>query len=58
MVPLLSLWLPILIGAAIVFVVSSIIHMVLGYHRNDFTKVADEDKVMDALRPFKIAPGD
>ncbi len=58
MVSLMSLWLPILLAAVIVFVVSSVIHMMLTYHRTDFGKVPDEDRVMDALRPFGIPPGD
>jgi len=58
MVPIPSLWLGILLGAVIVFIVSSIIHMVLPYHRNDFSGVANEDAVMDALRPFNIPPGE
>jgi hypothetical protein len=56
--PLVSLWLPILVGAALVFVVSSVIHMVLPYHRNDFAGVPNEDQVAAALRPFAIPPGD
>jgi len=55
---LLQLWAPILLSAVIVFVVSSIIHMVLPWHKNDYAKVPNEDKVMDALRPFALAPGD
>ncbi len=58
MVPLTALWLPILLSAVLVFVVSSIIHMVLPYHRSDFRKLAAEDDVMAALRKFKIPPGD
>jgi hypothetical protein len=58
MVPLTSLWLPILLSAVIVFVASAIIHMALGYHRNDFRKVPGEDGVMEALRKFNIPPGD
>ena len=58
MVPVLTLWLPILLAAVLVFVVSSIIHMFLGYHRNDYIQVPDEDGVMSALRPFGIPPGD
>jgi hypothetical protein len=58
MVPLTSLWLPILLSAVFVFVASSIIHMVLPIHRNDLRKVQDEDGVMDALRRFNLAPGD
>jgi hypothetical protein len=58
MVPIMSLWIPILLSAVIVFVVSSIIHMLLPYHRKDFGKVPSEDQVMDALRPFNIPPGE
>jgi len=58
MVPLASLWAPILLSAVFVFVASSIIHMVLPYHRNDFGKVPAEDEVMDALRKIGIPPGD
>ncbi len=58
MVPVMSLWLPILLSAVIVFVASSIIHMALGYHRSDYRRFADEDGVMDALRKFAIPPGD
>ena len=58
MVSLMSLWLPIVLSAVIVFFVSSIIHMVLKYHANDFQKLPREDDVMDALRPFAIPPGD
>ncbi len=58
MVSVLSLWLPILLSAVIVFLVSSLIHMVLGYHRTDFRKVPAEDDVMSALREFGIPPGD
>lgn len=58
MVALTSLWAPILVAAVLVFVVSSIIHMVLPYHRTDFGRLPAEDDVMDALRRFKIPPGD
>ncbi len=58
MVPVMSLWLPILLSAVIVFVASSILHMVLPFHRNDFRKLPDEDGVMDALRKFRVPPGD
>lgn len=58
MVPVTSLLIPIVLSAVLVFIVSSIIHMVLTYHRNDFRKVPNEDGVMDALRTFNIPPGD
>lgn len=52
-----ALWLPILLSAAAVFVVSSIIHMFLQYHKSDFKGLPDEKGVMDALRGFNIPPG-
>ena len=58
MVTVPSLWLPILLSGVLVFVVSSIIHMVLSYHAGDSQPLPDEAKVMDALRPFEIPPGD
>jgi len=58
MVPLVSLWLPILLSAVVVFIASSIIHMVLPYHNKDLRKVPAEDEVMNALRKFNIPPGD
>jgi len=53
-----SLWLPILLSSVLVFVVSSVIHMASPWHKSDYPKVPDEDRVMDALRPLGIPPGD
>jgi hypothetical protein len=58
MVTIASLWLPILASAIGVFIVSSIIHMVLTYHRSDWAKLPAEDEIMDALRPHNLQPGD
>jgi hypothetical protein len=58
MVPLMSLWLPILLSAVIVFIASFILHMMLPFHRSDYRKLPAEDDVMDALRKFAIPPGD
>lgn len=57
MVPVPSLIVPILLSAVLVFLASSIIHMVLTWHKNDFQPVPSEDAVMAALRPFSIPPG-
>jgi len=53
-----ALWLPILLSSVIVFVASSIIHMASPWHKSDFPKLANEDQVMDALRPLVTGPGD
>jgi hypothetical protein len=58
MVPLLDLWLPILVSAIAVFILSSIIHMVLGYHSNDYKGLPSEKQVMDDLQKHNIPPGD
>lgn len=58
MVPLMSLWLPIVLSAVIVFVASSAIHMTPLWHRSDYPKMPREADVLNALRPFAIAPGD
>ena len=53
-----ALWLPIVLSAVLVFVASSIIHMALPWHKSDYPKLPNEDRVMDALRPLAIPPGD
>jgi hypothetical protein len=58
MVGLQMLWLPILLSAGIVFIVSSFIHMVLPWHKGDYARVPDEDKLRDVLRPLAVPPGD
>lgn len=58
MTSLVALWLPILVSAIIVFVVSSIIHMFLPWHKNDYPKMPNEDKFSDAVRPLAVPPGD
>lgn len=53
-----SLWLPILLSAVFVFLLSSVIHMALPWHKGDFKRVPDEDKVRAALRSMEVPPGD
>lgn len=57
MTGLSSLWLPILLSSVIVFVVSSVIHMAPLWHKSDYPKVPNEDKLMDAVRQLGIPPG-
>src|SRR6185295_16149485 len=54
----MSLWLPIIVSAVIVFFASFLVHMVLPIHRGDLLRLPKEDDVMSALRPFNIQPGD
>ena len=55
--PFGSLWIPVLASAAAVFVVSSILHMALRYHRADHRQLPGEDAIREALGKQKLAPG-
>ncbi|RXK56165.1 hypothetical protein ESB00_09915 [Oleiharenicola lentus] len=54
---LLSLWLPILLSAVVVFVISSLVHMVLKWHASDYNRLPNEDAVRAALNAGNPAPG-
>ena len=56
MVSLGALVLPIVLSAVLVFVLSSIIHMVLGYHNRDYTPLPNEEAVRAAIRSGNPAP--
>ncbi len=58
MTTIAALWLPILLSAVIVFIASSIIHMAPLWHRGECPAVPDQDRMMDALRPFNLKPGE
>jgi hypothetical protein len=51
------LWLPIVLSAVIVFVGSSIMHMVLPYHRGDYNQLPDEDNIRAVLRAANLKRG-
>ena len=51
------LWLPIVLSAVIVFVASSILHMVLPYHRTDCKQLPDEANVLTTLRGAGLTRG-
>lgn len=55
---LAALWLPIIAAAVIVFIASSIIHMAPLWHRGESPAPPDQDRVLDALRPFAFKPGE
>jgi hypothetical protein len=58
MVSLVALWLPILLSAVVVFILSSVFHMFLKYHNSDYKGLPGEDKVIDDLRKAGIPAGD
>lgn len=55
---MVELWMPILLSAVFVFLVSSVIHMVLPIHRKDYGRLPDEAGAMEALRNTGLQPGD
>lgn len=57
-IPITSLWLPILVASVLSFAASFVIHTVLHYHKKDFKRVPDEDGLLEALGRFEIPPGD
>lgn len=58
MTALSSLWLPIVVSAVLVFIASSVLHMLTPWHKTDFSKLPDEDRTRDGLRALAIPPGD
>ena len=57
MVSIMSLWAPIVVSAVLVFVVSSIVHMVLTYHKSDYRQLPREAETLDTLRRAGLTPG-
>src|SRR5215471_17670040 len=57
MITLTQLLLPALLSAILVFLVSSLIHMLTPWHAGDFARLPNEDAVLTALRPLNMAPG-
>ncbi len=58
MISAVSLWLPILVSAVIVFIASSVIHMLLPFHRGDMRGLPNEAEVLESLRKAGIPAGD
>lgn len=57
MTTLAMLWLPILLSAVFVFIISSIVHMVIPFHKGDYKKLPNEEHARTALRECNIPPG-
>jgi hypothetical protein len=53
-----QLWLPIVLSAVLVFVASSLVHMVFKWHNVDYRKLANEDAVRAAIRASNPSPGE
>jgi len=55
--PFGSLWLPVVVSAVAVWLVSAVLHMVLKYHRADYKQLSDEEGIGHTLRKAASAPG-
>jgi hypothetical protein len=58
MTPLASLWLPIVLSTVFIFIASSLIHMVLPWHKGDFAKLPDEEGFRRGVGSQAIPPND
>jgi hypothetical protein len=57
MVPLASLWLPILVSAVVVYIASSIVWMFLPHHKSDWSALPGEDGLLEAMRRAGVGRG-
>ncbi len=57
MISILDLWMPIAASSVLVFVVSSVLHMVLTYHRADYKGLPREAETLAALRQAGLSAG-
>lgn len=55
--PFGSLWLPVLVSAVVVFVISSVLHMVLKYHRADYRQLPQEAALRAVFAKDNPGPG-
>ncbi len=58
MVSVMSLAVPIVLSAVVVFLVSSVIHMALNYHNADYAVLPKEDEILETFRRLNVTPGD
>lgn len=52
-----NLWLPILLSSVLVFIASSILHMVLPVHKKDYKRLPGQDKITAVMREQGVTPG-
>lgn len=57
MLTLVDLWLPILVAAVFVFLVSSLLHMCIPIHKADYAGLPNEKDVLESLRKNGVPPG-
>lgn len=52
-----DLWLAVLVAAVLVFLVSSVLHMAIRLHKQDYRKLPGEEELMGAIRAQGVARG-
>jgi len=57
MLNVIDLWIPVLVSVVLVFVASSLIHMVLKTHNKDYRCLPGEEEVLTVIRAQAPAPG-
>lgn len=57
MVESMQLLLPVVLSAVLIFIASSIIHMLLKWHQNEYSPLPDEDATAEVLRKQNLPPG-
>ncbi len=57
MVTITALWLPILLSAVLVFIASSVIHMLLPIHKGEYGRIPGEEEVLEAMRKGGVGRG-
>jgi len=49
-ISILQLWLPIVLGTALAWIASGLIHMLIKYHNSDYQQLSNEEEVMTAIK--------
>ena len=57
MVSIGALWIPIVVSAVVVFVGSSVIHMVFRWHKSDYAKLPGEENILKVMRDEGVQRG-
>lgn len=57
MIPFTDLLLPALVSAVLVFIASSLVHMVIQWHKSEYRKLSNEDEVRAALNKGGASAG-
>ncbi|MFG0329937.1 MAG: hypothetical protein ACF8PN_08570 [Phycisphaerales bacterium] len=54
---LIDLWLPILVSAVAIFILSFVAWVVMPHHKTEWVKLPDEERFKEAIRGMNIPPG-